>query len=506
MPKEKVACRVTSPPPAQTEDEINQAAFEAAMRFAKQVQAPLWVLTDQSTRESVTYTRYSKENILQYMQSPTTNEKNLRNASIYMWDCSSQYRRLIRYYAGLLRWDYIVSPLDFDKEKAKPDTFRKQYIKVQNQLELMNLKHELNKATEITLRDGILYGAIWQNKNSFFVQRINPDYCMLTSIEDGTWRYCVDMSKIPEKKLSLYPPEFTTMWNAYRSGGEKYQEVPLNITFCLKADETTLTYSIPPWSSTLPMLYDIETYKALQETATKIANYKILGMQIPLNSDGTPQVDWPAAEKYYQQLCSVLPPYVGAFVAPMKTESYEFDKSTGTNDVDTVSRAEEQYWFNTGTSALLHGSTISNTAGALKLAIKADEEIMFSFANQVERLINRILKNISGTLKFKISFIDTTRFNQADMVSLYKDAATLGVPGAKSAYAAALGIHQANIPGLEYMESELYDMDSWKPLISGYTGGGTGNASGGNGRPVTADEDLDAAGEATRANDTNANR
>lgn len=64
---------------------------------------------------------------------------------------------MIRYYAGLLRWDYIVSPLDFDKEKAKPDTFRKQYIKVQNQLELMNLKHELNKATEITLRDGILY-------------------------------------------------------------------------------------------------------------------------------------------------------------------------------------------------------------------------------------------------------------------------------------------------------------------------------------------------------------
>ena len=57
MPKEKVARRVTSPPPAQTEDEINQAAFEAAMRFAKQVQAPLWVLTDQSTRESVTYTR-----------------------------------------------------------------------------------------------------------------------------------------------------------------------------------------------------------------------------------------------------------------------------------------------------------------------------------------------------------------------------------------------------------------------------------------------------------------
>lgn len=506
MPRKAVR-RVELPPtPMKTAEEVNREAFEAALRFAKQVQAPLWVLTDQSTRDTVTYTRYTKEQILQYMQSPTSNEKNLRNASIYMWDCSSQYRRLIRYYAGLLRWDYIVSPLDFDREKVKPDNFRKAYLKAQAQLELMNLKHELNKAAEVTLRDGILYGAIWQSKNSFFVQRINPDYCLLTSIEDGTWRYCVDMSKIPEKKLRLYPPEFTTMWNAYQSSGDKYQEVPLNITFCLKADETTLTYSIPPWSSTLPMLYDIETYKALQETATKIANYKILGMQIPLNTDGTPQVDWPAAEKYYQQLCGVLPPYVGAFVSPMKTESYEFDKSNGTNDVDTVSRAEEQYWFNTGTSALLHGSTISNTAGALKLAIKADEELMFSFANQVERLINRILKNISGTLKFKIAFLDTTRFNQAEQVALYKEAATLGLPGAKSAYAASLGIHQASIPGLEYLEADLYDMTEWQPLVSGYTGGGATDTGGGNGRPAKADEDLDAAGEATRASDANANR
>ena len=48
-------------------------------------------------------------------------------------------------------------------------------------------------------------------------------------------------------------------------------------------------------------------------------------------------------------------------------------------------------------------------------------------------------------------------------------------------------------------------MSSWRPLVSGYTGGGT-DTSGGNGRPAEADEDLDAAGEATRASDANANR
>lgn len=484
-----------------TSENKQAEAFEAAVRFARQVQAPIWVTTDQSTKENIAYSRYTKEDILGYLQTPTSNEKNLRNASIFMWDASSQYRRLIQYYAGLMRWDYILTPLDLDKNKVKRETFHKQYLKVQNQVELMNLKHELNKAAQIVYRDGVLFGAIWQNKTSFYVQRINPDYCTLTSIEDGTWRYSVDMSKIPEKKLPLYPPEFTTMWNEYKQTGLKYQEVPVNITFCLKADETVLTYCIPPWASTLPMLYDIETYKALQETATKIANYKILGMQIPLNDDGTPKVDWDAAEKYYQQLCNVLPPYVGAFVAPMKTESFEFEKSNGTNDVDTVSRAEEQYWFNTGTSALLHGSTISNTAGALKLAIRADEEIAFILANQVERLLNRIIKNISGTVKFKLRFLPTTIYNQQEQVSMYKEAASLGVPGSKSAYVASIGIHQSDITGMEYLETKTYDMEEWQPLVSGYTGGGQQT-----GRPSSDDEDLDAEGEATRANDTNANR
>lgn len=476
-------------------------AFEAIVGFAKQTQLPIWNVTDQGSKQSVTYTRYAKEQILEYMQSPTSNEKNLRNASIYMWDASSQYRRLITYYAMLPRWDYTLSPLDFDKTKVKPDNFRKQFIKAQTEVELMNIKHEMQKAAKIVLRDGVLYGAIWKNKTSFYIQRINPDWCSLTSIVDGTFVYSVDMTQISEKRLNLYPPEFTTMYNAYRSTGEKWQEVPLDICFCLKADETTLTYSIPPWSSTLPMLYDIETYKSLQETATKIANYKLLGMKIPLNDDGTPKVDWDAAEQYYRQLCRVLPPYVGAFLTPMETEGFEFEKSGNTNDVDTVSRAEEQYWFNTGTSALLHGSNTSNTAGALKLSIRSDEQVMFAFMNQVERVINRILKNVSGTIKFQLRFLPTTVYSQIEQADLFKNAATLGVPGSKSAYAAALGIHQADLSGLAYLESEVLETETWMPLNNSYT-----NSGGEGGRPAADDVDLDDEGEGTRASGANENR
>lgn len=481
-------------------------AFEYAQLFAKQVNVPLWVLTDQSTKTSTTYTKYTKEQIIQYMQSPSANERNIRNASIYLYDVSSQYRRLINYFAGLLRWDYYMYPSNVDKSSVKPESFRKALLKAQGQVELMNLRHELTKASIIVLREGVLYGAIWQNKTSFYIQRINPDYCSLTSIEDGTWRYAVDMSKIQEKKLPLYPPEFETMYQEYKKTGQKMQEVPLNITFCLKADETTLTYSIPPYASVLPMLYDIETYKSLQETATKIANYKILGMQIPLNEDGTPKVEWNSAEKYYSQLCKVLPPYVGAFVSPMKTEAYTFERAGGVQDVDMVTRSEENFWLGTGTSALLHGSKTADTAGTLKLAIRADEELMLIFANQVERLINRILKDLSGTIKFKVRFLPTSVFNQIEQIELYRNAGALGVPGSKTAYAAALGITPVALQGMEYLESQTYNLDDWDPLRSSYNSKaetGVGNQTG---RPSSREEDLDEEGEKTRDSDANANR
>ena len=174
-----------------TDMERSKAEFDKALQyaamFAKTATAPIWNVLDTSTKDNPTYTRFTKEDILQYMQAPASNEKYLRNASIYMYDASSQYRRLIQYYALLLKWNYIIVPLDFDVSKVKEETFRKQYMKVSAALEVKNLQHELQKASMIALRDGILYGAVWSAANSFYIQRINPDYCSLTSINAGTF-------------------------------------------------------------------------------------------------------------------------------------------------------------------------------------------------------------------------------------------------------------------------------------------------------------------------------
>ena len=487
-----------SPLDGQADEERRKKAYDFAWKYA-QLQKQSLLDLQKSNSSSVTYTRYSKENLLNYMQTPKSNEKNIRNASIYMYDASSQYRRLILYYAQMALWSYTIAPIGFDPLKVNTDGFRKSYLKAIHQTEAMNIKHEMQKASIIAFREGILYGVQWSGNNSFFIQRINPDICKLSSIIDGTWLYAVDVSQIKEEDLALYPPEFTTMWNAYKNGSApKWQEVPEDISFCLKADETTSTYSIPPWASALPMLYDIETFKSLQETASEISNYKLVSMEIPLDKDGNPQLDWDLAEKYYQHLVNALPPYVGAVMAPMKLDSMKFEQSAGVQDVDTVSRAEEQFWREGGTSPLLFGSADNDTAGALKLSIAADEEMIFGLIVQAERLLNRILKQISGTQKFKINILPATVFNRDNLLSAYKEGTTLGIP-IKSAYAALLGLSPSDVMGMNYIEMDILNMGELTPLSSSYNQSDAG-------RPQSDDGDLSEAGTQTRDDDTNANR
>ncbi|MPL95069.1 hypothetical protein SDC9_41232 [bioreactor metagenome] len=484
--------------PVTDDPDRHQKALDFAWRFA-QLQKQALVNLQSTSSSSVTYTRYTKEDLLRYMQTPKSNEKNIRNASIYMYDASAQYRRLILYYAQMAIWAYTISPIGFDILKSNADTMRKSYMKAIQQTETMNICHEMQKALIVVFREGILYGVQRSGNNSFFIQRINPDICKLSSIVDGTWLYAVDFSQIKEDDLGLYPDEFTAMWNAYKNGSaSKWQEIPEDISFCLKADETTSAYSIPPWASTLPILYDIELFKSLQETASEISNYKLIGLEIPVDKDGNPQLDWELAFQYYQQLAGQLPPYVGAVMSPMKMSSMNFEKSSGTQDVDTVSRAEEQFWRQGGTSPLLFGSSDNDTAGALKLSVSADEEIVFGLMAQAERLFNRILKQMSGTQKFKINILPATTFNRDDLMGKYKEAATLGIP-VKSAYAALLGLSPGDVMGMNYIELDILGMGELTPLNSSYTQSDPG-------RHQSDAGDLSGSGEQTRDDDTNSNR
>ena len=450
-----------------------------------------------SSKKNYTYSLYSRENIIKWLQSPSqsSSEQSLRNASNYMYLSSMHYSRLLNYYAGLYVGAYVVSPLSFSKDDVK-ENFIKQYKKVSKALELMNIASLLRTTTLVALRDGAFYGVLLTDNNSAFIQKIDPDYCRITSICDGSFVYSVDMTKI-SSKLEFYPAEFTEMYSNYLKTGDQWQEVPLSIAFCVKGDDTLVDYTIPPCAAVMPSLYSMANVESLQESATELKNYKMLAGTIPTDEKGNLLMSDDLIDKYYAHIANALGENVGLAISPFEFNTFGFENKSGTSDVNDLANAVANFWATAGTSGLLHG-VANDTSGVTKLAIKNDETFVMGMVQQFERTINRWLKtSFSGTSKFKISILPITVFNKEEYLKYYKEAASFGL--GKSYYAAALGIPQSDIAGLNYLEKELVPFNELKPLQSSYT-----SASGDAGRPKS--KNLSDSGEQTEDNDSNANR
>ena len=470
--------------------------------FAKELTRQMLFNTKSTSGGADAFTKYTKDQIVQWLQSPSGNEKNLRNASIYMYLSSMHYQRLIIFYSSMLFWKYVISPVQFEEVVDKDmDSFKRNYYKAANSLETMNLPDMMRIILTSVLREGIYYGVRWFDKNTSFLQKINPDICKIAFVQDGVFLYKVDMSKIKKDELWKYPKQFATMHAAYEKDKERWQEVPSEISICLKADASIVEYSIPPFAAVMPQLYKIADAEARAEVSADMDNYKMITGQVPTDADGNPLIGYDLVEKYYRQIAGSLGANVGLALSPFKMDSFNFEKSGKTADIDTVQRTVANYWQTAGTPGLLHGIS-NNTAGVMKLAIKSDESYLFGIMDQAARMINRILKQeVSGKYRFKITFLPITIFNSEEMIARYKEASSFGL--AKSYYAAAVGVPQFDIGGLSCVEDKILKLDEiLKPLKNTYNTGKEEDA----GRPASKEEDLDDEGEKTRDNDTNSNR
>nr|DAO56443.1 MAG TPA: portal protein [Caudoviricetes sp.] len=455
-----------------------------------------------SRRTSRTYTSYTRENIEGYLEAPTSNEKELRNASIFLYQTHSRYRNLLHYYACVPRWYYTITPLAFNPEKVKKETFRKQYQKVCNIIESMGVIRSMREAVLVALREGAYYGVIWGGDgNSFILQKLNPDYCQIVSITDGNvFQFAYDMSKIKESDLeTYYPPQFTDMYRIYQAGGSQYQVVPPEIGFCIKGDSSIPEYSIPPFAAVLPSLYSIKNVEDLTETATELSNYKLIAGVLPVDDEGVPLIDYPTAMQYYSHIAGNVGDRVGVAISPFELKSYDFEQSGTIAQIDNVARANENFFASAGTSALLHGAT-NSTSGVTKLAIKTDEAFAFTIMNQCGAAINRFLKTLSGNIKFKVNFLPVSIFNESEMVDQYKSAMNYGM--GKLQYAACIGIAQSDLLGQAYIENEILDFNTaFTPMQTAATRSAKDQSPG---RPES--DDISDEGEETRDTTTNDNK
>ncbi len=463
-------------------------------------------LNENKTAQTFFNKNFDLDKVKDWLAKPDndSSQKNLRYLVRFLFISSSHFRRAALYFATLPMWKYTVEMYgcsDFDE--LDPKNVKKKFLEAVNYLDVINIEHEFAKISLICWLEDTFFGYEYRLKDSYFIAPLDPDYCRISSIEDGVLLYQFDLSYFNSRKeeLDKVDPEFKQKYESYTKDkkGLRWQELNPDKQVCLKVNEN-FDFSVPPLTGILTSLYDIEDFKELKKAKTELENYLLLGFSIPYQKDANDRENAFAlsidkALEFYNMALNQLPDQVGALLSPFdKIEAIRVDKNDKT--VNTVEEAEDAFYNDAGISKMLFNS--SSNGASLTKSIEIDETIIFKFTKQAERWVNRKLKNFCKKIFFKTHFLEMTYMSRDAYIKNLKEASMAGVP-CKMRYASAIGLSPSAILHNEYLENSVLGVvDSWKPLQSAYQTNVNDN-----GRPQNSDDDLTDAGEDTRSRDSN---
>lgn len=462
--------------------------------------------------ESIIYKKYPKDRVIKMFDNPQRNEKAFRELSGFLYLASSHYRRLVDYYASILLYNYTVVPTNIP-QKVKKAEYRNTYMHVIQLCEKYNLRQESKKAIKIAVRDGVFYGLYYETNDSFYIKPFNNRYAQVSSVEDGCFRFSIDLNYFSGKEylLDMYGTKIKNAYYQYKGNKEKnikpdktkrwYE--PSN-GICIKADETDPVYSLPMFTGLMINIFDIEDYSLLKKAKAENENYKALAMKMAVDDNGIPKMDYDLAMKYYNQAAGNIPDGIGLILSPFEIQDFSFHNSS-TAERDAVVDAEENFFFSAGTSPLIFGSSKATSSSSLSLSVKPDEEVAFGLLEQVQRFFNKKLKKLNLPYDFAIKFLDQSIFNRDEFTNRLQKAASYGVP-VKMQYSASLGLSPSDTVGMSYIEDDILGLGKkvWStPLVSSATQSNKSDNKGGRPTAEESGNQIGDSGEKTRDLDGN---
>lgn len=466
------------------------------------------VTKDLNNTSTIRYKSYKRDDVTRFLGNPIRYAKELQAMSSYLYNNSPHYRRLVNYYAKMSTMDYFVEPYGLDISKpVNEKTLRNNYTKAVDLVDLMSIKHEYQKAMVSAWKLGTFYGYEIATKESYFIFEIPYEFCQISGIMDGVLTFNFDVSYFDKNPndLELYPKEFKSMYNSFKSGSKgKWQEIEPTRSVCIKINEEN-HYDIPPFAGIFYDIFDIEDFKTLRKVNAVLGNYKFIVEKIPMRKDSEKNndflVDLKTVGMFHNKTANLLPEEVGIFSTPFDIDTVEFSKDK--SDKDTVDEAERGLYSASGTSQQLFNGSKSSQSNLAK-SINVDEAEVFALHRQIERIISFKLKNeIKGSNKFRLRILDNTIFNKKENTETLLKNAQFGLP-VKIMLCASLGLTPSSLLSMNYLENDILGLsESFTPLSSSHTQSTSDEESG---RQEKSEDELSEKGEEQREREDNENR
>lgn len=465
-------------------------------------------LTDLSKTESRTYQTYSRDILRTYLKSPKAYESQIRNLSRYLYRLCYEYKRICTFYARMICGDaFNIIPLTDITKGVNAKKLLKNYSETLTRWQRMDFQNELTKLLLVAWREDSVYAYVYDDSDqegvTCFYHILDGDYCRVSSVENGVFRFAFDFSYFRSHKtyLDYWDTEFQERFDAYEKDSTlRWQELSPERQVCFKVNSDDATMDYPPFAALFESIISNIDLQALKTAKDELSAYKLLVARLkPISGSDSPddfEVDPATALKYYNKFVEALPECVNACLSPVPIEAIEFKDLNTTDDTDMISSSLSNLFKRVGGVTLDNDKTGTTIYEA---QIISDMEMAHStLVPQINRYLNLYFDYIIGDSHALIKYINgvcpyTRRTKRKELLESAQNGFSKMSIGILDGYTPLEQI------SLLHLENALGIRDLMIPLSTSYTQSSSSTDPINGGRPTVDDSnDLSDEGSATR--------
>lgn len=434
---------------------------------------------------------YTEEEIAQIISGSSLESKQKLSRDYFNKD--GFYKRLIIYYATLLKYQGVLIPNPSFGQELSTSYIQKRYFNAMNFVDELKIPVVATNCALKALVEGCYYGIfqVTEKGHVYFID-LPTAYCRTrftdfagNDIIEFNISYFDTIIDEDDRKLylSAYPKEVQSAYRKYKKNKLRNKWVMLSTEFTI-----CIPFFLDGGPLFLSTIEDIEKYKdavdnELERDLEEIR--KIIVQHMPHMQDGRLVFEPPEAEEMHAGAVGMLKgnPNISVLTTYADVEAIVSKTSSDTAH-NNIEKMLQTVYNNAGTSSQLFASTGSST---LESSIKNDMALMMVFANKfatfVTNLVNKLYSN--SNINFKYSILPISYYNEKDYTDTSFKTASSGYSLILPAL--AMGINQKDLINLKDLENDVLNLrEKLIPPESSYTQSASENPVG---RPSKTEEE-----------------
>lgn len=435
---------------------------------------------------------YTREEVEKIINEGSLDEQLALSRNYFEKD--SLYRRIIIYYATLLKYVGIVIPSPSFGKSLSTDHIKKKYFQAVDYVDVMNLPNILTNITIKALVDGCYYGIVKKlDKTSFTIMDLPAPYCITrfkTPSGDNLIEFNVgffDTIADPEarqKALQSYPKDIVRAYRRFKNGKLKsrwvFVDPSISLCFQFFENPTPLFLGVIPSTIDYGDAVQAEIERDLEEIR------KIIVQKVPHLNDGTLLFEPEEAAVMHEGSVGMLRGNANVSVLTTYTDVDAIVSKTSSDSVsNNLEKMLKNVYTNAGTSIELFAGTSNLT---LSYSVQNDIALMMILGHKFENFITSILNGLfsNSNITFRYKLLPVSSYTEKDYADQLFKLAQSGYSFLMPSI--AMGVSQKELVSLKELENDVLELDQKLiPLASSYNQSQSDNEGG---RPEKEPSDM----------------